>query len=77
MDKNSFIQWLDDRLANDPDFDRRMDAALKQLRVERLAATIRAVRARNHPEPNAPDQTELEPNAPDRPSPDRGPGHFA
>jgi hypothetical protein len=47
MEKDAFIRWLDDKLAHDPSFDTRMQAALKQLRVERLAATILAVRARN------------------------------
>ncbi len=47
MEKDAFIRWLDDKLAHDPSFETRMQAALKARRIERLAATILAVRARN------------------------------
>jgi len=47
MEKDTFTQWLDDRMAHDPNFDKRMQAALTQLRVDRLAAAIRGVRARH------------------------------
>jgi hypothetical protein len=46
LSKDPFIQWLDGRLAQDGDFEKRMEAALKELRVERIAAAIRAVRSR-------------------------------
>jgi hypothetical protein len=46
----SFIRWLDERLVQDADFATRMQAALRALRMERLAAAITAVRARHRAE---------------------------
>jgi hypothetical protein len=50
--KDPFIRWLDDRRAQDTDFEKRMEAALRALRVERIAAAIHAARARaSRPKP--------------------------
>lgn len=49
LPKDAFIQWLDGRLAQDADFERRMQAALRELRIERIAAAIRAARSRISP----------------------------
>ncbi len=54
LPKDPFIQWLDGRLAQDADFETRMEVALKELRVERIAAAIHAVRSRaKRPESSA------------------------
>lgn len=44
MEKSEFMQWLDGELDRDPEFQKRVDAALNQMRIEQDLVELREAR---------------------------------